>query len=503
MDSYTIPDLKPGTDYDFKLRTITWNHPGNSNILVSPETEPAPVTTGNLSRAFIPVWKRALDRFTGIVISNFGDSPFNVTLSAYGESGNLETAERNPVFRQVPAHGQLSLLGNEFFGRVSSPHTVSWIEVAAENTNKMGSLFLFGVTDTSMLDGAETQTRYAKKLYFTRPLEEGLLDGFNPDIQFSVVNPFDESLHVNFTLTGTGDTLDSDSITIPAKGFITRTAADLFGSRHGLENTFMSVETTDGQGIVGFSRIEIPGIRTAMGLNAAEAAQERLLYSAQVASSADIVTSIRLVNTSTDTRQLRLSAIAPDGSSIAPDAEVELCGHCVLEKNFRQFFSLPTSAITVGSLAVETDGGGIIGDVIFADGDNLKYALAMPLQTRLFTEAVFNHVASFPETAGFPGIFTGIALFNPGGATADIDIIVYGMEGSQVATKNIQLGPGQRISRTLTDADMWPGLEPQSGGYIKIRSTQPIVGQQLFGDADLRYMAAIPPTTRIEPMFDN
>ena len=73
------------------------------------------------------------------------------------------------------------------------------------------------------------------------------------------MNPFDESLHVNFALTGVGGALDSGSITIPAKGFITRTAVQLFGSGHGLENTYMSVETTDGQGIVGFSRIEIPG----------------------------------------------------------------------------------------------------------------------------------------------------------------------------------------------------------------------------------------------------
>ncbi len=503
VDSYTIPDLEPGTDYAFKLRAVTWKHQGNSNTLTSPEIETAPVTTGNLSRAFIPVWKRALDRFTGIVISNFGDTAFNVTLSTYGEAGNLENAPQNPSVHQILPNKQLSLLGVEFFGKVSSPHTVSWIEVAAENTNKMGSLFLFGVTDTSMLDGAETQTRYAKKLYFTRPLEEGLLAGFNPDIQYSVVNPFDEPLSVSFVLVGEGSSLSSNPVTIPGKGFITKTANELFGSGHGLENTYMSVETSDGPGIVGFSRIEIPGIRTAMGLNAVEASQERLLYSAQMASSADIVTSVKLVNTSTETRQLRLSAIAPDGSLIAPDAEIELCGQCSMEKNFRQIFSLPATGMTVGSLAVETDGGGIIGDVIFADGDNLKYALALPLQTRLFTEAIFNHVASFPKSGDFPGVFTGIALFNPGETTADIDLIVYGLEGSQVATKNIQLGPGQRISRTLTDDEMWPDLEPQSGGYIKIQSTQPIVGQQLFGDIDLRYMAAIPPTTRIEPMFED
>ena len=503
VDSYTLPDLEPGADYTFKLRAITWAHSGNKNILSSPELSSAPVTTGSLSRAFIPVWKRALDRFTGIVVSNFGDTPFNVTLSAYGKSGKLENSLHNPAVRTVAPHWQVSEIGNEFFGPGSFPSDTSWVELKTENTNRMGSLFLFGVTDTSMLDGAETQTRYAKKLYFTRPLAEGLLEGFNPDIQFSVVNPFDEALSVRFVLAGEGSHLSSSEITIPGKGFIVRTTWELFGSGHGLENTYMSVETSDGPGIIGFSRIEIPGIRTALGFNAVEASQERLLYSAQMASSADIVTSVRLVNTSAETRQLRLSAIAPDGSFIAADAEMELCGGCAIENYFSELFDLPEEIITVGSLAVETDGGGIIGDVVFADGDNLKYALAMPLQTRLFTEAVFNHVASFPTTASFPGIFTGIALFNPGDTVSDIDITVYGTSGDIVASKELQLGPGQRISRTLTDPDMWPNLPIQSGGYIKIESTRPLVGQQLFGDADLRYMAAIPPTTRIEPMFDN
>ena len=496
VDSYTFPDLQPGADYRFKMRAVTLAHAGNSNILQSTDLETDPITSGTTSRAFIPVWKRALDKFTGIVVSNFGDTAFNVTLSAYDSSGNLENAVINPVVHNIPPDQQLSLLGNEFFGKISGSE-LSWVELSAENTNRMGSLFLYGVTDTSMLDGAETQTRYAKKLYFTRPLAEGLLDGYQPDIQLSVVNPFSEQLHVKFTLTCEAGSLASSSIAIPARGFITRTAEELFGASHGLSDAYMSIETTDGPGIVGFARTEIPGIRTALGLNAAEAVQERLLYSAQMASGEDIVTSIRLVNTSDSTRNLRLSAIAPDGSTIAPDTELKLGSQGVIERNFNELFDLPSGVMTVGSLEVEADGGGIIGDVIFADGDNLKYAMALPLQTRLFKEAVFNHVANLPGI-----LFTGIALFNPGDETADIEITIFGLDGNPVAEGDFQLAAGERISRVLTDPDMWPDLPSQSGGYIKIQSSQPIVGQQLFGDATLRYMAAIPPSTRLEPMFD-
>ena len=211
----------------------------------------------------------------------------------------------------------------------------------------------------------------------------------------------------------------------------------------------------------------------------------------------DISTSIRLVNTSPDPRNLRLAAIAEDGTSIAPDNRIQLCGHCALERDFGALFDLPEEGITVGTLEVETDGGGVIGDVIFADNNNLGYALALPLQIRTFREAVFNHVANLPGL-----LFTGLALFNPGGETADITITVYGTNGLPAAETSLELDPRERISRTLTDPGMWPGLPPQSGGYIKIISTQPIVGQQLFGDTNLRYMAAIPPTTRLEPIFE-
>ena len=122
--------------------------------------------------------------------------------------------------------------------------------------------------------------------------------------------------------------------------------------------------------------------------------------------------------------------------------------------------------------------------------------MSLPLQDRLFTEAVFNHISNLPT------VFTGFAFYNPGDQTANVLIEAFGTDGTKVAEKTLVLDPGERIARTLNDPDIWPTFPTQSGGYIRIRSTQPIAGQQLFGDRALRYMAAIPPTTRLEGMFD-
>jgi len=122
--------------------------------------------------------------------------------------------------------------------------------------------------------------------------------------------------------------------------------------------------------------------------------------------------------------------------------------------------------------------------------------MSLSLQGTLFQEAVFNHISNLPT------VFTGFAFYNPGDATATVLIEAFGTDGVKEAEKTLILAPGERIARTLTDPDIWPGFGEQSGGYIRIQSDQPIAGQQLFGDRALRYMAAIPPTTRVEGMFD-
>ncbi|MFH1965065.1 MAG: hypothetical protein ABIJ42_05930, partial [Acidobacteriota bacterium] len=221
------------------------------------------------------------------------------------------------------------------------------------------------------------------------------------------------------------------------------------------------------------------------------------MYSAQLAHGLNIVTSLRLVNTAGVTRNVTLTAIGDDGSPLADPVQIAITSRRIYSADLGTLFGLEGgSVITTGSLVVESDGAGVIGDIIFAEGDTLEYAMSLSLQGTLFQEAVFNHISNLPT------VFTGFAFYNPGDATATVLIEAFGTDGVKAAEKTLILGPGERIARTLTDADIWPGFGEQSGGYIRIQSDQPIAGQQLFGDRALRYMAAIPPTTRVEGMFD-
>ena len=428
-------------------------------------------------------------------MSNFGDTDFNLSLTAYDSFGVLEPLGKNPARSTVGAGLQESKLGVELFEGDPYHEDFSWIELGIENSNKMGSIFLFGVSDTQMLDGAEAQSTYAKKLYFTRPLGECFFEGWNPDIQLYIVNPTDEAVTVTCTIRNPPKAF-SKSHTIPARGFIKGNVEDLADPDQPVFNRHLEIEVTEGPGVVGFSRIEFPGVRTSLGMNAVAVSSARTMYSAQMANGLNIVTNLRLVNTSEQERNVTLRAVGDDGTALADPVQISISNDWFYSADLGTLFGLDDEVVTTGSLMVESDGYGIIGDIIFADGDTLEYAMSLPLQDKLFKEAVFNHIANLPS------IFTGFAFYNPGDVTATVLIEAIGTDGTVVATKTLILDPGERIARTLTDPDMWSEFPIQSGGYIKIQSDQPIAGQQLFGDRSLRNMAAIPPTTRVEAMFD-
>ncbi len=492
--SFRVSSLEPGAEYTFKVNTVTWQHRYNQNELYSTYRETASAVSGNLSRAFIPAWKQAPGYFTGVVVSNFGETDFNLSMTAYGQDGSLEVLGQNPAGCIIKAGRQESRLGVEFFKGDPYHEDISWIELKADNSNKMGSIFLFGVSDTQMLDGAETQSAYARKLYFTRPLAHGLFQEWGPDIRMYIVNPTDEEVTVTCTLK-CSEGESEKSHTIPARGFLQGSAGELANPDHGFYDAYLEVEVTDGPGVVGFSRIEFPGVRTALGMNGVELSSAKTMYSAQLAHGLNIVTSLRLINTAGLTRNVTLTAIGDDGLPLADPVQVEMPG-ILYTADLGSLFGLEDEGITTGSLVVESDGCGVFGDIIFADGNTMEYAMSLPLQDELFQEAVFNHISNLPT------VFTGFAFFNPGNENSEVQIEAFGTDGDKVAEKTLIIGPGERIARTLNDPGIWPEFIEMSGGYIKIRSTRPIAGQQLFGNRSLHYMAAVPPTTRMEPMFD-
>ena len=94
--------------------------------------------------------------------------------------------------------------------------------------------------------------------------------------------------------------------------------------------------------------------------------------------------------------------------------------------------------------------------------------------------------------ASIPGvIFTGMAFLNPGSSSASIQIDVYSADGELTGNTSLVLGPGERISRLLSE--LVPSADGQVTGSIRVTSTRRIMAQQLFGDFGGTYLSAVPP----------
>jgi hypothetical protein len=154
--------------------------------------------------------------------------------------------------------------------------------------------------------------------------------------------------------------------------------------------------------------------------------------------------------------------------------------------------------LKVGSLIADFSGPGVIGDVVFGQ-TSLSYAAAMPLQYRLFYEAVFSQVANAPP------FYSGIALFFPTllvtpegywlvNHSTDITIEVYSAEGNLVDITDppLNLGVRERISKLLPE--ILSKTANQVRGYVVVRASNGFVGQQFFGHSGGDSLSSVPPS---------
>ena len=257
---------------------------------------------------------------------------------------------------------------------------------------------------------------------------------------------------------------------------------------------YVAIDSAD-LGAIGFGLIEAG--ETLLGFNAASSNSDRALYSAQLAhggaSGFSFFTSIKLVNTDVSARSVRLTASDQEGLQIGQTTVRLDSGHS-FQRSAGEMFSLGSAdqePVVVGSLLAEADGPGVVGDVVFGDPTAMRYAAALPLQSRLLTRAIFSHVANARGATPADNLFTGLAFYNPGQSEVEITIKVFSPDFVLTGDTKLTLGPSKRISEILHA--LIPASLGQNGGYIEVTSAAPVVAQQLFGNEALNYLSAVPP----------
>ena len=462
-------------------------------------------------------------QFDGLALTNFSDTPDTADLEAVlSRSGVASVQTQNPLGNGnqatvvLEAGQQTALLRTDLFE--GDPDEPAWIELTSD-TGEIGTFFQFGTGTLSQLDGGVAVTQTSTHIAFTRVFDGSeAFRGQPVTTRVSILNPNVDpvTIELHYRPLPNGPSSQGSSTitrTIEGRSFLDERAADLFGLNSSggpigdqLLGGVMAGEVTEGDGVVAFEVIQLTDQSTVLGLNAATGNSTNRAYSAQLASQPGLLfTSVNVVNLADAPRNVTLRAVQADGSDQgAPVAIVlnpgeQFTGDAGVLFGGAAAGSQPAGGESfVGSLIVETDGDGVVGDVIFGDSVDFAYAASLPLQTQPFNEALFNQVANVS------GFFTGLAFFYPGpdaGGSpqgpepdAEITIQVFRPGGELVGESIVTLAVGERISQLVEEL---VGEIELSGGYVRILSTQEIIGQMLFGvigPGGIQLFSAVPPT---------
>ncbi len=446
-------------------------------------------------------------QFDGLALTNLGETDANVNLELFLPSQNGGSPQgANQAALVLPPDQQVARLRTDLFeGEAREP---AFIEMTGD-TGSLGTFFQFGTGALSQLDGGVAITETATRFTFTRVFDgPGTFRGQDAATAIALFNPNDEPVTVDLTYlfpapAGSPQAKFVADLEIPARSLSGGQPSEIFGAPVG--GGVITAEITQGGGVLGFELIQLINQTTILGLNVATGNSGAVAYSAQLASWAGLFTSVNVHNSADAPRNVTLRAIGEDGGSLADPVQEVLQPGQTLTRDAADLFGgglagqSPAGEINlVGSLVVEADGDGLEGDVIFGDATNFQYAASLPLQTQTFEEALFNQVANI---AGF---FTGLAFFYPGdsqGATqgqvpdAEITIQVFLPDGTMVGQSVQTLAVGERLSQLV--AQLVAEAVNLGGGYVRIFSTQPIIGQMLFGvvgPQGIQLFSAVPPT---------
>ena len=418
-----------------------------------------------------------LERPAGIDINTF--------IFAFGADGQPLPFPNNPASFFLPAQSQLAKLGSEIFGTALSTPQAGWIRVSGDIA-ELGCIYQFGDLAGNQLDGSVAATQPSRQLRFTRVFEgPGAFRNRTASTFLSIANP--NAAPITMTLNLLGPQANQalappQTVTVPANGVLCWTVSQIFHSVLSINSGWIDVQVTAGDGAVGFEMVQFPDSKTIVGSNAVTGGAVNQSFSAQLAITPQYFTNLKLINTSTLPRTVTLHAILESGADLITPQIANLAVGQALEQDAGELFGLSSA---VGSLRVDADGPGIIGDVIFADPQAMSFAASSQLQSTKFSQAVFSQVANGMN------YFTGVALLNPNPQATSVTLDVFTETGVKAGSNTVSLGPGQRLSKLL--AQMVPSSAGQMRGFVMMTSTLPIIGQELFGDTGMLFLSAIPP----------
>jgi Matrixin/IPT/TIG domain/Carboxypeptidase regulatory-like domain len=424
-------NLQPGTTYYFAVKAInTVGLVGNTSVSDGIQYDPEYQPQIKM----IPSAPESSSQFTGLAL--LAPTAMSVVLRAYDSNGGMVFGSgiRNPSTVSLAAGQQYARLIPELLGLQSFD---GWVEVEASAPG-LGIFAATGGWDMSTLDGSVARDTS----------DDFVL--FHAGANGIFVNP--SSRVANVTMTSLSG-LSSESFSIPSRGRVVKPLRS-------------AVRVQSSEALAAIERSDRPGKLAINEAVPVRTGQVTLVFP-QAVVGAGYTSTLTLANIGGNA-QVRVNFPGVDSIQSLGANTVARIPITSQVGNF-----------AVGALtASATDGSSIVGVLDIENETGLVTIGARPAATEFV----------FPHLANGNGLFTGLA-FATGSSAARITIEIFEAAGGAAKSVTITLGANQQLARQVSE--LVAGAATQVGGYIRIRSDQPIWAWEIYGSGQV--MASGPP----------
>jgi len=411
-------------------------------------------------------------------------SATQATFTAYDPTGALLSGTVNPNTVALQAQTQIPTLDYQLFGFSQGEAKLG--AVLGSSIQKLVGFFLiFDQTFSHLADGvdvsADTYTDFFLVWHESDSSGAATYRLFNPGIN---------TANITYTLLSSSGGMLSGPTTaaVPAKGqymFAFNTVAASSGYVH----------VTSDRPITG---LDIFGNTSEVAaLRAAPAGTEARLFFPHFAVNQGYTSLIGVVNPSSTTANLTLTAYANDGSVLGAPVQRTVNGKGQLLESASSLFGLGSGGMITGYAVVESDQVGITGFSAFnyAKG-SVQSISAVPSESVPQQTLLFSHIAhEWPSGTPGDNYLTGIALLNPFGTSISYTMTVFDGTGRQVAQMTDVLGPHAKVAKLLS----WPTAGagfftqdlPLGSGHVEVTTDYQLLGFEMFFTQSLSQLAAV------------
>jgi hypothetical protein len=442
-------------------------------------------------QCYFPIFLADAAQFLGLSIANTDAQPRDYAVTVRNPDG----AQAQEARFSLAAGAQRAFVLPEV---ITAPHTNGWIQVDSGASGCFG--YITFADDRQSISGAEGAPALSTALIAPHiEVNTGFVEINYFDTSIAIVNPGGSPASVTMQLHGLDGALrGSSTMNVPARGSREVSIAETFATSmpsNGLGGRTFSgyLRLNSDNGVAVWQRVE--GILARSMLRAKPIAELRTTQEAYVPHFADGGSNLygsflNLINTSTSSVELELSAHSDRGTPIGETVRMSLGPGQGRREHVMSLFRVVTPAIfppflVTGAIRIRRVDGGA-----FQAAGNVEI-FNSTLETRdasmlypIVDAAATSWTLPFASSAG--PYFTGYVIQNANSMlTVQTDVVVefVASNGTVLERTPLQLSPGTRSANVV-------GLS--NPGYIRITSNFPVYVSGAIGTRNHHMLEQVP-----------